>query len=74
MRCAALGCHRHTNTSASVKNGLFCRIHCEKIPPDFRAPNKYREAIAYLGKLDGYLVDVPKRRVTLTDNEGGEYV
>jgi len=67
MRCAALGCH-----SKPTKSGMWCRGHWEKIPEPLRAPNKYREAIAHLGKLDGYLVEVPKRRATLTDNPGSD--
>lgn len=71
MRCSALGCHR----KQSPRNGLFCPAHWGKIPEDLRGPNKFKEAMAHLGKLDGYLVDPPrKRRVTLHDNEGTEYV
>ena len=37
--------------------------------------DKFREAIKHLGKADGYLVDPPpRRRATLTDHEGSEYV
>lgn len=69
-RCAALGCHK-----LPAKNGLFCRVCWERLSEDLRAPTAFRKAMAHLGKLDGYLVDPPKkRRVTLTDNEGSEYV
>jgi hypothetical protein len=69
VRCAALGCPKKPALS-----GLWCRRHWEKLSEDLRAPNQFRSAIAHLGKLDGYLVEVPKKRATITDNKGSEYV
>lgn len=40
---------------------------------DLRA-GRVRDAIVYLGKLDGYLAEVAPRKVTLTDVKGREYV
>ena len=70
MKCAAFGCNKVPGA-----NGLFCTGDWRRLPRDLRAPGKSQEAIIYLGRKDGYIVDAePRRRATLTEAEGRESV
>lgn len=67
MNCAALGCAKKACGTCA-----FCLGHRRKLPADLQAPLQRTNARVFLGKLDGYLADVPPRRVVLTDVPGSE--
>lgn len=69
MICAALGCGK-----PAAKKKMFCMKHWRKLPTELRpgedftaTGTDFREAVIFLGKKDGFLADVPARRVELID-------
>lgn len=71
QKCAAFGC----GAGLDKKTGLFCKPHFGKLPEILRGPSAAREAVVYLAKAEGFLVEQPRRApIKLTDNKGSEYV
>jgi hypothetical protein len=66
--CVALGCTRGRSAGRP-----FCRRHYSKLPERLRddavlaTVEGQREAVVHLGKLDGYLAEVPESEVVIGD-------
>lgn len=69
-KCAALGCQ-----DKPKKAGLFCSEHWKKLDENLRAPGALKQAVIFLGKKDGYLIDSRAVKPVLReDGRGSDYV
>jgi hypothetical protein len=67
MNCAALGCGKKAGSARP-----FCLGHWRALSADLQVPSQRTNARIFLGKRDGYIAEVPPRRVVLTDVPGSE--
>jgi hypothetical protein len=75
VKCVAMAC---TKTRRSVDPALFCKGHLKMLPGDLQLSSKYRDAVVFLGRLEGYLVADPGLKgatiVDVTIVDAREYV
>jgi hypothetical protein len=75
LKCATFGCQTLPHKTGG---GVFCLKDWKRIPPALQTVatrEGIAAAVAYLGKLDGYLIDAaPKRAVITEQGQGREYV
>ena len=70
MRCAAYGCQK-----APGKSGLFCAGCWRRLPEALRGPAAAGQAVVWLAKKDGYMVEVPRTAAPIGDaGAGTDYV